>query len=151
MRVSIPLAIATVLLATATAAFATETPAPAWNPDAWKANFNADGTPKPLKDPRDTKVWPNRKSFANSDPWIAANHDRLRQMRPRILLINLANYAPEGKPMDLARQLIAISTGDAVAQAQHELERAMAFREQGQDGEAAHHAVRAYELLYFDE
>lgn len=94
-------------LAATTSAFAAGSRAPAWDPDAWKANFNADGTPKPLKDPKDTKVWPNRRSFANSDPWIAANHDRIRQMRPRLLVINLCNYAPEGKPMDLARQLIA--------------------------------------------
>lgn len=63
-------------------------------------------------------------------------------------------YLTQG-PLDefvlLAQQLIAISTGDAVAQAQCELEQALMLREQGQDSEAARHAVRAYELLYFDE
>lgn len=41
--------------------------------------------------PADLTVWPNRTSFANSDPWIAANHDRIREMRPRVLLVNFSN------------------------------------------------------------
>ena len=48
-------------------------------------------SPGPRNDLADTTVWPNRTSRANSDVWIAANHDRLRQMRPRLLLINFSN------------------------------------------------------------
>jgi len=61
------------------------------------------------------------------------------------------NQGPLDEFVLLAQQLIAISTRDAVPQAQRELEQALMLREQGQDAEAAHHAVRAYELLYFDE
>ena len=39
----------------------------------------------------DPSIWPNTLSRANSDPWLAANHDRLRQMRPRVMVINFAN------------------------------------------------------------
>jgi len=74
--------------------------------DAWKANFNADGTPKPLRDPSDMTLWPNTTSYANSDPWIAKNHDSLRQMRPRLLAINLSNQVAQEKPMQLFNQLM---------------------------------------------
>ncbi len=39
----------------------------------------------------DLTVWPNRVSFRNSDPWIWQNHDRIRRMRPRVLVLNFAN------------------------------------------------------------
>lgn len=39
----------------------------------------------------DLTVWPNRVSSANSDDWIIKNHDRIRQMRPRLLVMNFAN------------------------------------------------------------
>ncbi len=39
----------------------------------------------------DLSVWPNVVSFANSDPWIAAHHDALREMRPRVLALNFVN------------------------------------------------------------
>jgi multimeric flavodoxin WrbA len=48
----------------------------------------------------------------------------------------------------LARQLIALSTGEAAA-AQAELDRALALIAEGKRSEGAVHAVRAYELLYF--
>jgi multimeric flavodoxin WrbA len=71
----------------------------------------------------------------------------------------LAHYATlpylDQGPLDefvmLARQLIAMSGGDAVAQARQALDQALALREQGRDAEAAVHAVRAYDLLYFNE
>ncbi len=63
-------------------------------------------------------------------------------------------YLAQG-PLDefvlLAQQLIAMSTGEIVVIAQAELDRALALRVQGQDSAAACHAVRAYELLYFNE
>jgi hypothetical protein len=71
----------------------------------------------------------------------------------------LAHYATlpylDQGPLDefvmLARQLIAIADGDAVTQARQALDQALTLREQGQDAEAAVHAVRAYDLLYFSE
>ncbi|MCS6949354.1 MAG: hypothetical protein RMM06_03675 [Armatimonadota bacterium] len=75
--------------------------------DEWKRYFSADDTPQPLRDPADPTLWPNRWSRANSDEWIARNHDRLRQMRPRVLLINFSNQVAPEKPLQLAQQLIA--------------------------------------------
>ncbi len=71
----------------------------------------------------------------------------------------LAHYATlpylDQGPLDefvmLARQLIAMADGDAVAQARQALDQAMALQEQGQNAEAAVHAVRAYDLLYFND
>lgn len=36
-------------------------------------------------------VWPNAKSKANSDRWLVENHDKIRVMRPRVLVVNFAN------------------------------------------------------------
>ncbi len=33
-------------------------------------------------------IWPNEESAANSDPWLIANHDEIRLMRPRVLAVN---------------------------------------------------------------
>jgi multimeric flavodoxin WrbA len=64
------------------------------------------------------------------------------------------SYLDQG-PLDefimLARQLIAISKGDAEAQARRVLDQALMLRDQGRSAEAAVHAVRAYDLLYFGE
>lgn len=45
--------------------------------------------PGGLKD--DLSVWPNRTSFRNSDDWLWQHHEQLRQMRPRVLILNFAN------------------------------------------------------------
>lgn len=50
----------------------------------------ADG-PGPEHDPVDLTVWPNQTSRANGDRWLVEHHDRLRQMRPRVLVINFSN------------------------------------------------------------
>ena len=41
----------------------------------------------------DHAVWPNTASYRNSDDWIWQNHDSIRQMRPRVLILNFANDA----------------------------------------------------------
>lgn len=87
-------------------------------PEAWltrpKANW-----PKPLpaptsgskavgpwNDPADTTVWPNQSSNANSDVWLAQNHDNIKRMNPRLLLINFSNQHNKAH-LDLqTRQLI---------------------------------------------
>jgi hypothetical protein len=38
-------------------------------------------------------AWPNEMSKANSDPWIQQNHDRISQLRPKVLVIDLENTA----------------------------------------------------------
>jgi hypothetical protein len=40
-------------------------------------------------------VWPNAESAANSDPWLVANHDRIRLMQPRVLAINFVHGLSE--------------------------------------------------------
>jgi hypothetical protein len=42
-------------------------------------------------DPPDSRVWPNAFSHANSDDWLAAHHDEIRLMRPRLLVLNFVN------------------------------------------------------------
>ncbi len=37
------------------------------------------------------QIWPNRFSRANSDDWIRLNHQKIRQMRPRLLVLNFVN------------------------------------------------------------
>lgn len=76
-------------------------------PQDWQSNFNPDGTPKPLQDSRELAVWPNRASRANGDLWIVKNHDRIRQMRPRLLLISFSNQVDPAKPMALFNDLRA--------------------------------------------
>jgi len=77
---------------------------------AWLVMWRADAQEKPgsvpakvLLDPgvniscsldaeqRDFSIWPNARSSGNSDPWIWQNHDRIRKMRPRVLVLNFAN------------------------------------------------------------
>ena len=40
-----------------------------------------------------TVNWPNDMSKANSDTWLAQNHDRIAQLQPRVLVIDLENTA----------------------------------------------------------
>ncbi len=75
--------------------------------DVPPTGITAIGTPDRLDDPADTTVWPNKTSRANSDGWIPRNHDRIRVMRPRILMINFSNQVEAAKPMRLANELIA--------------------------------------------
>jgi len=46
----------------------------------WGAELGADAT-----------IWPNKFSSRNSDAWLVANHDRIRKMEPRVLVLNFAN------------------------------------------------------------
>jgi hypothetical protein len=41
--------------------------------------------------PAELDVWPNRHSHRNSDPWLVQNHDRIRLIRPRLLVLNFSN------------------------------------------------------------
>jgi hypothetical protein len=55
--------------------------------------------------PNDLTVWPNVVSKANSDPWIAENHDKIRKMNPRVLVLNFANGFSQEKAAEMANQL----------------------------------------------
>jgi hypothetical protein len=41
--------------------------------------------------PDDPTVWPNKLSCRNSDDWLWQNHEKIRKMRPRVLVLNFAN------------------------------------------------------------
>ncbi len=47
----------------------------------------------PADDGANLAVWPNQTSRANSDSWLAENHDLIRQMKPRLLILNFSNKA----------------------------------------------------------
>ncbi len=63
-------------------------------------------TPGPWNDSKDLAIWPNEVSRANSDPWLVANHDRIRVMKPRLLLINFSNEHSDEHLQRLTQQLI---------------------------------------------
>lgn len=42
-------------------------------------------------DPADLDVWPNQTCYRTSEPWLAENHDKIRKLRPRVLVLNFAN------------------------------------------------------------
>jgi hypothetical protein len=55
---------------------------------------SSDPSPTPLVTPTPESrldVWPNVESSANSDPWLMANHARIRLLRPRVLALNFVN------------------------------------------------------------
>ncbi|MDB5386929.1 MAG: hypothetical protein JWM11_2575 [Planctomycetaceae bacterium] len=78
---------------------------------AWPKDIPApqglEKTPGPWLDPVDLAVWPNQTSRANSDSWLVQNHDRIRSMRPRLLLINFSNEHSREHLDRLTGQLIA--------------------------------------------
>lgn len=63
--------------------------------------------PAPGGRPDDPSVWPNRTSFRNSDPWLVENHEKIRKMRPRVLVLNFANDVDPAGIEDRTRRLIA--------------------------------------------
>jgi hypothetical protein len=56
-------------------------------------------------DPEDQTIWPNQTSRANGDRWLVENHDRIRQMRPRVLLVNFSNEHNEAHLEQLVTRL----------------------------------------------
>lgn len=55
------------------------------------AATSAHELPEPPGLSEDRSVWPNRESRRNSDDWLSLHHDAIRQMRPRVLVLNFAN------------------------------------------------------------
>ena len=57
-------------------------------------------------------VWPNAVSTANSDPWIAAHHDGLLEMHPRVLVLQFYNGIDPQQTESIAlAQIDAIAEG----------------------------------------
>lgn len=60
--------------------------------------------PEGLKD--NPSIWPNRASHRNSDDWLWRNHDQLRQMQPRVLILNFADDMDEAAIRGHAEPLV---------------------------------------------
>src|SRR5512136_106229 len=58
----------------------------------------------------DLTVWPNKVSKANSDAWLVRNHEKLRKMRPRVLVLNFCNGFEPEKAEKMAKRLAAAVT-----------------------------------------
>ena len=57
-------------------------------------------------------VWPNAISATNSDPWIAAHHDGIVEMRPRVMVLQFYNGIDATQTESIARaQIGAIAEG----------------------------------------
>lgn len=56
---------------------------------------------------QDLTTWPNSVSSANSDTWLVQNHDKIRQMRPKLLVLNFANGVNYDRAMLKVDQLRA--------------------------------------------
>jgi hypothetical protein len=57
-------------------------------------------------------VWPNAYSNANSDPWLSAHHDALREVQPRVLVLDFHNAQTSAEVRRVAeRQIDALSEG----------------------------------------
>ncbi|MBN1510930.1 MAG: hypothetical protein JXB13_02860, partial [Phycisphaerae bacterium] len=54
----------------------------------------------------DLTVWPNKVCYRMSEPWIMENHDRIRKIKPRVLILNFANYASMEHIEDQTQRLI---------------------------------------------
>lgn len=50
-------------------------------------------------------IWPNSVSKANSDKWIVDNHDKIRKMEPRVLVLNFCNGFGQDKAQSMAQKL----------------------------------------------
>ena len=58
-------------------------------------------------DPTELTEWPNQTSHANSDQWLIENHNQIRVMRPRLLVLNFSNRATMEKVEQMTGQLVA--------------------------------------------
>lgn len=81
------------------------------NRKPWPAKIAApkglEKAPGPWSDPDDQTVWPNVHSRSNGDAWLMKNHDKLKQMKPRLLLVNFSNEHSRAHLDRLTRHLIA--------------------------------------------
>jgi hypothetical protein len=77
----------------------------AW-PESIRPPKGLEKSPGPWTDPSDKTVWPNTESRANGDAWLIKNHDSIRKMKPRLLLINFSNEHDRGHLDQLTEMLI---------------------------------------------
>jgi hypothetical protein len=65
------------------------------------------GVPVDAPPQTDLTIWPNVQSAASSDPWIAAHHDQIRLMQPRVLALNFDNGNSNAQMNALLAQIFA--------------------------------------------
>jgi hypothetical protein len=53
-------------------------------------------------------LWPNAESAVNSDPWLVANHDRIRSLQPRVLVVNFVHGLCEAAARGRVERLRAV-------------------------------------------
>ncbi|MCW3094086.1 MAG: hemagglutinin protein [Ferruginibacter sp.] len=44
---------------------------------------------------KDHSTWPNKKSHTNSDTWLIKNHEKIKTLNPRLIVIDFYNKRPE--------------------------------------------------------
>ena len=52
-------------------------------------------------------IWPNAQSKANSDDWIRLHHAQIKQMQPRLLVLNFVNGLSQEEAAKKVQALIA--------------------------------------------
>lgn len=55
---------------------------------------------------QDETIWPNSESKSNSDDWIRLHHNQIKQMRPKILLLNFVNGLSSDEAQKKAERVI---------------------------------------------
>jgi multimeric flavodoxin WrbA len=75
--------------------------------------------------------------------------DRWPEVTAHYATLNYLRCDPLDEFVMLAKQLVKISEGEKVEEAKAELDEALNLIEEGERSEAARHAVRAYQTLYF--
>jgi hypothetical protein len=75
--------------------------------------------------------------------------DRWPEVTAYYATLNYLRCDPLDEFVMLAKQLVKISEGEKVEEAKAELDEALNLIEEGERSEAARHAVRAYQTLYF--
>jgi len=75
-----------------------------------KATSSAPATQPVLRPenlPDDLTVWPNKVCYRTSEPWIRENHDKIRKIRPRVMILNFANDVDMPAVEEHSKKLIA--------------------------------------------
>jgi hypothetical protein len=67
---------------------------------------------EPEQDACTQPIWPNVYSSANSDVWLSAHHDALRELRPRVLVLDFHNQQTSAQVRRVAEhQIDALAEG----------------------------------------
>jgi hypothetical protein len=79
---------------------------PAWGSTEPERRLDSRPSSSPTAFPADLTVWPNEACYRASEPWLVENHDKLRKMRPRVMVLNFANDVEMDRIQAHAEELI---------------------------------------------